>query len=85
MVNTIEAHRPAADGWVIEVMPNTGQPVTNWLVVGPFYESGSETNRQGVPDWMFDDGEEALSYARAAAEDAPYHVRVVVYPVDTIG
>ena len=84
MVNTTEAQRPAADSWVIEVMPNTGQPVTNWLVVGPFYDSASGTDRQGVPDWMFDDGEEALSYAREAAEDWPYHVNVVVYPPDPI-
>ena len=85
MVNTTEAQRPAVDGWVIEVMPNKGHPVTHWMVVGPYYDSGSVTDGQGVTEWLFDDGEAALTYAREVAEDSPYHVRVVVNPADPIG
>lgn len=84
MVNTTEALKTAADGWVIEVMPNRGRPVTNWMVVGPYYDSGSVTDGQGVAEWMFDDEVEALAYASEAAEDWPYHVSVIVYPADPI-
>lgn len=85
MVNTAGTQRPAEDGWVIEVMPNRGHPVTHWMVVGPYYDSGSVTDGQGVAESMFDDEDEALTYARAVAEDSAYHVRVVVYPADAIG
>jgi len=85
MVNTTEALKAAADGWVIEVMPNSGHPVTNWMVVGPYYNSRLATDGQGVAESMFDDEDEALTYAREAAEELPYHVRVVVYPADPIG
>jgi hypothetical protein len=85
MVNTTEAQRPAADGWLIEVMPNSGHPVTHWLVVGPYHDSGSDTDRQGVMDAMFDDEEEAHSYSREVAEGWPYDVRIVTYPAVPIG
>jgi hypothetical protein len=85
MVNITEAQVPAPDDCVIEVMPNTGHPVTHWLVVGPFQDIGPETDRNGVPDWMFDDGKEALAYARETAESWPFPVRVVTYPPDPIG
>jgi hypothetical protein len=84
MVAVTEVEMSAAVGWVIDVMPNSGRPVTNWLVVGPYFDSGSLTDGQGAMESMFHSEDEALIHARGLAEDWPHHVRVVVFPPDPI-
>ena len=68
MINTVESKGPAAAGWVIDVLPSRSDPVTHWLVVGPYYITGADTDGQGVMDAMYDDEKEAFRYAREVAK-----------------
>lgn len=78
------AHSRSGDGWVVEVCPNRGHPVTDWMVIGPFYDHGSPEDGQGGFELMFEDRDEALDYAHEAANNCPEPAKVIVYPPDPV-
>lgn len=65
-------------------MPNSSHPVTHWLAVGPFFSSGSETERDGVMDFMFTDATATQDYSQNLADEWFEQVTVVVSPTDPV-